>query len=368
MTIHPFRALFCFSVAVTLFAADSERGALLVRDEGCLECHSVQGQGAGHEASGIAPDLANEIAARYTAPALASALWNHTPTMWAQLSARVLAQPAADDSGWEDVFAYLYSLQFFELPAHSRRGQEVFEAAGCAGCHSLREKNASAGPPVSAWTKSDDPVSLVYNMWRHGAQMEREIQAKESEWKKLSGQDVLDLTAYVHVVQGRPWGTSFTLPDPATGRSLFSDHCARCHNGPLSLKKLVGNATWMSLGAALWNHGSVAVNAQAIPEADMRRILAYAWQLQYMGPEGNVRRGETVFADKGCISCHRTPDGRTPLRPKSGKTFTPFSMAALGWSNGRRMHQEMIQKGVAWPKLSAEDVSNIVAYLNTLPR
>jgi len=355
-------------VAATLTAADAERGAQLVADQGCLECHTVRAQGAGHEPSGIAGDLGGELMASYTAPALASAIWNHTPAMWARVSARAAGKPQLTDGEWADVFAYLYSLQFFELPGQASHGKAVFEDQGCANCHALQEKGATSGPPVSAWSRTGDAVGMAYDMWTHAAQMEREFLGKETAWKKLSGQDLVDLAVYEHAVQRRSWDVSFTLPEPESGHGAFVEHCGRCHAGALSLGTLGGNATWMDLAAALWNHGPLAVKAEAVPEPEMRKILAYAWQLQYMGPEGNVQSGERVFLDKGCISCHRTPGRQTALRPGGDKVFTPFTIAGLGWAKGREMHREIVEKGMSWPNLSAEEVSNLVAYLNALPR
>jgi hypothetical protein len=43
-------------------------------------------------------------------------------------------------------------------------------------------------------------------------------------------------------------------------------------------------------------------------------------------------------------------------------------MVALGWGQARAMHQQMLDKGRAWPTLSPESMNNLVAYLNSLPR
>ena len=102
----------------------------------------------------------------------------------------------------------------------------------------------------------------------------------------------------------------------------------------------------------------------AVPDADMRGILAYIWDLQYQGPKGNVTRGELAFSAKGCASCHI--DARTGqvanLRP--GKAFTPFSMAAIAWGSNHRMQREIRSQGDTWPTLSPDDISDLVAYLN----
>jgi mono/diheme cytochrome c family protein len=185
----------------------------------------------------------------------------------------------------------------------------------------------------------------------------------------LTGRDLLDLTVYFQTVQNLPRSIQFSLPEPASGKFATVENCSRCHTGPLALATRLQNKTWMDIGAGMWNHVPLLQSVPAISEGDMRGILAYVWEAQYQGPAGSVSRGERVFEDKGCISCHRSPTPKaTAQSPRPGKTFTPFSMVALGWGSGREMHRQMQEKGVPWPHLSAEDVSNLVAYMNTLNR
>lgn len=40
-------------------------------------------------------------------------------------------------------------------------------------------------------------------------------------------------------------------------------------------------------------------------------------------------------------------------------------MDAIGWGEGRRMHQRMLEQGISWPQLSAQDIADVVAYLNS---
>ena len=47
-----------------------------------------------------------------------------------------------------------------------------------------------------------------------------------------------------------------------------------------------------------------------------------------------------------------------------GMTFAVLAMAAIAWGSNRQMHRKMWDKAVAWPTLSPEDISDLVAYLN----
>ena len=125
--------LFAGGLTPGLSGADAQRGENRLRSQStCLECHRLRGEGAG-----TARDLSQRLTSIYTPAALASVLWNHTPAMWSEMSARVVTRPQLSDAEWEDVFAYLYSLQFFDQPGDARRGRRVFQSKDCSGCHSV---------------------------------------------------------------------------------------------------------------------------------------------------------------------------------------------------------------------------------------
>src|SRR5512141_838190 len=105
------------SAASCIWAADARNGAIVLKQQGCQQCHPVRGQGLGHETPQVARDLGSRLAPTYGPHSLASDLWNHAPAMWAALAAQGVMPPTATESDWQDLFAYLYSLQFFEPPA-----------------------------------------------------------------------------------------------------------------------------------------------------------------------------------------------------------------------------------------------------------
>ena len=338
-----------FSAAACAWAADARRGALVLEDQNCLACHTVGGQAAGHEAPPNAIDLAKPLTSTYTPAALASMLWNHTPAMWSEMSRQDVALPRATEADWEDLFAYLYSQRALALPADSRHGKDVFEKRQCATCHGA----------VLNWN-IEDPAALAYNMWSHALKMARETNTRKVEWPELSGRDLTDITAYVRVQKNQIPVSGFSLPEPESGRESFNRNCAKCHQGTHALELRLRNKAWMDVAAEMWNHAS-RMSGVAVAGEDMKKILAYVWELQYQGPTGNPERGHKVFNEKRCIVCHSPATG-----PRPGKAVTVFSMVALGWGPGRQMHAEMQKRDVPWPYLSPADVSNLVAYFSTL--
>src|ERR1019366_4557496 len=111
MTTSPWILSVFLASSAFVWAADVQHGAAVLRAEGCLECHNVRAVGAREQGAALrtAPDLGQRLVSAYTVPALASELWNHTPSMLAQMSSRSMTQPIPSEADWEDVFMYLYS-------------------------------------------------------------------------------------------------------------------------------------------------------------------------------------------------------------------------------------------------------------------
>jgi mono/diheme cytochrome c family protein len=135
----------------------------------------------------------------------------------------------------------------------------------------------------------------------------------------------------------------------------------------MALEKLANNQTWMDMAAGMWNHAPLMNPTPTLSQGEMRKILAFVWETQYLGPRGNPAAGGRVFETAGCLGCHRSPGDGTPMRPRVRGEFTAWSMVALGWGPARAMHQQMLDKNIAWPNLSPADVGDLVAYLNSLP-
>jgi len=203
----------------------------------------------------------------------------------------------------------------------------------------------------------DDPVVLVYQLWNHASSMKATFKLNKIEWKTLNGRDLMDLTAYVQNVQRQAPISEFSLPAPETGKPLFDANCGLCHRDTMSLAMKLRNKTWMDIGADIWNHSQQMPTIRLVSSDDMRKLLAYVWQLQYDGPPGSRALGQKAFVDKGCIECHQGP--------LKGGRITAFSIVAAAWGPARAAHHRMLEKGDPWPNLSPADVSNLVAYLNS---
>ncbi len=354
-----------------VYAGDAERGAAVLRRENCLRCHSVRANdiprfGQQGEGGNTAPDLSRPMGRRFNPALLASVMWNHAPTMWTSMKDQGIERPQLSDRDGDDLFAYFFSIRFFEQPGEAERGKLVFETKHCAECHSLDQPGQGPGHPVSTWKALGDPILLVHDMWDHAAAMQTALAQHKHGWVTLTGQELTDLALYLKNLPQLPKAPDeFSLPDPSSGEAAFQATCVSCHNGSMSLETRLSNMTLIEVAAAMWNHIPKMKTVPQTSQDDMRKIVAFIWERQYLGPTGNPRRGARTFAAKRCAICHNDPQSGAPKLPAGSGNYTTTTMIHVLWTHGPDMLDRMRQRGMSWPNLSADDISNIVAYLNS---
>jgi len=342
------RILLALLLTLPAFSMDPQHGAEVMREQNCLTCHNVRGQG------GLkAADLSERLIDHYTPSALASLLWNHLPEMWSAMSRDLVARPRPSERDAEDIFAYLYTAHFLNPAGTQARGERAFEQRGCAACHS-----AGPGTPVENWRGISDPFALVQQMWNHASLMRQSRADRGIVFEKLSSRDLADLTAFTS--KGTAPSTSpGTLPESSTGEALFKANCGACHPGIINLQQRLRDRTPTEVAAGLWNHAN---SMQTVPLAapnDMRSIVGYVWNLQFQ-ETGDPARGAKAFQDKRCAGCHAQ-------MARGQRIYTSYSMISLWWAHGPLMQADMEKKRARWPYLSPDDVANLVAYMNRIP-
>jgi mono/diheme cytochrome c family protein len=359
----------------TAFQADSNRGARLFGDLSCATCHNVNGRGGNS-----APDLGRLADRNFTPAALAATMWNHAPAMWSAMSARGVHAGDVDEQAAADLFAYFYSMRFFEKPGDAARGKRVFDERGCSKCHGLTQEVQPGVAPLSRWQSLNHPFALSEAMWNHMRPMLAATGARVA-WPELSSQDLSDLLVYLrNLPMARASVPDFRITLGETGRSLFREKgCANCHGSDTALAGRIRGSTMTEIAAAMWNHGPRMAALDAPPAVfqpgEMRELLSYVWAQQFFEDARDPARGRRVFVAKGCAGCHenaasRPPSGGAPNLASGSRHFSGPVMTAVLWRHGPAMLERMKASGVKWPRLSAEDMSGLIAYLNlpnTLP-
>jgi hypothetical protein len=126
----------------------------------------------------------------------------------------------------------------------------------------------------------------------------------------------------------------------------------------------------------MWNHTpemwriSEARNLErpVFKDQEMADLIAFLGSLRYFEPPGSPAIGRTVFAERGCASCHGPGAEGGPEAPAlrgRGEPATAVTLAAALWDHGPRMYQRTRKRGRAWPALAEPDIGDIVAFLNS---
>jgi mono/diheme cytochrome c family protein len=108
----------------------------------------------------------------------------------------------------------------------------------------------------------------------------------------------------------------------------------------------------------------------ALTSTEAADLFAYLYSVLYFAPAGDAARGKNVFESKKCADCHtEKPAAGAPGRPISAWTAVkdPIAWAGRMWNHALDMSEAMHKKGFVWPKLSNEDVADLMIYLRSLP-
>ena len=368
-TLLPLTLLLAASLPAATVSADSTRGAQAFELQGCVQCHALNGVGPK-----VGPDLGLIADRGFTPAALAATMWNHAPAMWVETTLRSVARPVMDEQQAADLFAFFYSLRFFEEPGDAARGKSLFASKRCADCHGIDEPLAiaKAVKPVGEWTTASDPLELIETMWNHSTAMRDEMARRKIDLPQLKGQDLADLLVYTRRASKRPSPTPVFQPAaPDAGKTLFeSKHCIACH-GQMThfLSTDVHDASLTDIAADMWNHGrDMSLRDTKFAPGEMRQIAEYIWFSRTVEGQGEVGRGAQVFAAKKCGVCHDDKASGAPSLgglAASGKFFSGATMVSSLTRHGPAMLDKMREKHLAWPHFSGEEMSSLIAYLNT---
>lgn len=347
-------------------SADSSRGARLFETQGCIQCHSVAGKGGQ-----IGPDLSRRVDRDYTPATLASLMWNHAPTMWTAMTQKNIPFTQLDEQAAADLFAYFYSVRFFEKPGDAGRGKRLFTEKHCSQCHGLLQATATGAKPVSEWQAGDHPIELADAMWNHAPDMRASMETAHLRRERLSGQDLSDMLVYLrNLPSERQKEGSFKITAGNRGQELFrTKGCAECHAGALALPPRFRRKTLTDIAAEMWNHEpAMAARMGRTPphlELDeMRELISYLWARPFFEDSGNANRGKHVFVSKKCSVCHDDAASGAPRLSGAKRPFTSTRMVSALWSHGPAMQQRFQEKSLRWPRFDRHEMSDLIAYLN----
>jgi cytochrome c5 len=152
---------------------------------------------------------------------------------------------------------------------------------------------------------------------------------------------------------------------------LFSEKkCDTCHGNVTHFLAInLHTETLTDIASDMWNHGiDMSLRDTKFAPGEMRQIAGYIWFSRTIEGAGEAGRGAQVFAAKKCTVCHDDPSSGAPAiagLASNGQFFSGTTMIAALTQHGPKMLDKMREKHLAWPHFSAEDMSGLIAYLNT---
>jgi mono/diheme cytochrome c family protein len=353
------------SAQLKVLPGSSSRGAQLLIEKGCANCHRI-GERGGYRA----PDLTTTPPHASTPGLLASAMWNHAPSMWGQKTELTSAEVA-------DLFAYFYSTLYFAPAGNVARGRDVFQKKNCVNCHS--ETSVGGGRPISAWTAVNDPIAWAGRMWNHSSEMSEAMRGRGFVWPTLSDQDVADLMIYLRSLPAlRARSPAFGMGEPDHGRLVFERSCESCHSfGPGMGKKIDllerrVPQTVTGYIAAMWNHAEIMKTRSGgqfprIDAEEMPHLVAFLFSQSYFFERGDAVRGRRVFESKSCVRCHeqRRRETGAPDLTQSAELYSPITLISAVWHHAPAMFEAMKRERVSWPQFRGSEMADLIAYLNS---
>jgi mono/diheme cytochrome c family protein len=263
-------------------------------------------------------------------------------------------------------------------------GGKVFAEKGCGKCHALRGIGGGIGPDLGRIETGKSFFELGAAMWNHLPRMGGRMRDVGIERPTLTPAELSNLIAFLFTAQYYD-----EQGDPRAGEGLFTAKgCVQCHEvggtggrvGP-GLDSMKRANSPVLVAAAMWNHGPAMAEVMkakgiarpAFQGKEIVDLIAYVVSAaKDVGGEtaqaipGTPERGQKVFGEKRCVVCHRVGGKGGTVGPALGQPGHHVSLtqfAALMWNHGPAMWAKMKEYGVEVPRLTGQEMADIVSYL-----
>ena len=384
MRIRELIALSVILLAGTLHAQEIDlpndplNGRIVFEEKKCIACHMIGGYGGT-----AGPDLSRD---QYFGSALelASVIWNHAPQMNRKFRQLRMDRPQLTEGEMLDLLGFLYYLRYLGEPGSVANGKNLLNSKGCVTCHSVGGQGGGVGPDFKTIQRYSAPLYLVQAMWNHGPAMQEQITKGKMKYPLLSGQDIVDIAAYLRQASTADVEVRLSVGNPKKGRELFDEkQCSSCHVGEGKRKRIEAGLVKIDLkkgvtevASAMWNHGQTmlqymqkeSIQWPRFDKNEMADIIAYVYFLGFEDKEGNSARGEMTFKEKGCVSCHGGGQGKGPDLRSIRKMNTPVRMIQLMWNHAGEMEDMLVTQNKRWPELSLTEMRDLYSYLRKISK
>ncbi|MFQ5429530.1 MAG: c-type cytochrome, partial [Phycisphaerae bacterium] len=350
----------------------------------CAGCHGFDGGGNSIGVELNSPAFLSVASDAFLRDSIVRGRANTAMPSWKQLSADEVSDLIAYIRSWQprppDRQAVIEALAAGGADEDAlKEGGELY-AARCATCHGADGEGAM-GPSLN----NDAFLSVVDDDYLYDAIVLGRPGTAMPSWKHLAAPDVANLIRFI-----RQWneGRRRSLEpysahgDWDRGRILFQGVCAACHgahaegaSGPqLRNPVFLASASdamlreWINYGKSATEMRAFLKGHQGVAElsaAQVEDVITYLRRLALEGGTpsarpglGLVSLGRTIYTET-CLGCHG-PNAEEPTG--SALPNMDFLRAA---SDGYIQATVVLERSMPQLGLSAEDISNVVAYIRS---
>lgn len=355
-----------------------QQGIELFFSRGCVTCHSAFG-----EETKSAPHLEKKPIGHLSAVQMAAAMWNHAPQMWEQMEAEPLAPPAMNQEEMTDLFAFLYSVRYFDEPGNPDRGKALLAEKNCSSCHAVQGKGKSDGPDLAEGVRYANPVFWVQKMWNHAPSMERMVADKSIRWPEFRDTDLVDIFSYIRSAAPPQKTRVYLIPaDPQAGATLFSKKgCGACHAAGASGERAGPDfgasgtplpRTLTRFAQLLWNHEPAMrremltkkISRPMFSEREMADLIAFLYSARFIGRPGDPVAGARIFTQKRCRTCHPIGAQKRRIDPEDDEIRpSPVEFCRTMWNHGLEMVASMEEREIPWPRIDDREMVDLIQFL-----
>jgi len=175
--------------------------------------------------------------------------------------------------------------------------------------------------------------------------------------------------------------------DARRGADFFKTQmCVNCHGpqgvgagrAPDLARRLDRNYTPAGIAAQMWSHAPVMwsnMKQQSIPlpqvtTAQSADLFAFFYASRYFEKPGEAERGKALFENKRCSECHAVTGsgGVGPSVEHWGSLAAPILLIEQMWNHQKQMSGAMAQRNIPWPRLTSQDLTDLLVYVQNLPQ
>lgn len=171
--------------------------------------------------------------------------------------------------------------------------------------------------------------------------------------------------------------------DARKGRRVFVEKgCGSCHAirgvGPTlgpDLGRISGKPLTMTqMAGSMWNHAPVmkqmakerGITWKPFQGSEMRDLITFLYIIKLLDEPGDPRRGERLFVEKGCATCHTVRGEGSKIGPdlKQWRQYgSPILWAELMWGHAVTMEEKVREFGMRWPTFERNEMVDLIAYI-----